>query len=92
MSLLLVVVLPLALTIIGIMLLSRLNRAHDQPEFSLEIDTVDKLAAEREATHHDSHLQRAQILKREKSVCSFALDVGLESSQSVINRDEHRRR
>ena len=76
MGLLLVVVLPLALTIVGIMLLGRLNRAHYQPEYSLEIDTANNLAAEREANHHDSRLQRAQILKRQKSTCHFALDIG----------------
>jgi hypothetical protein len=76
--LLLVVVLPLALTIVGIMLLNRLNHVRDQPEYSLEIDTDDKLVAEREANHHDSHLQRARILERQRSVCDFALGNGRE--------------
>jgi hypothetical protein len=76
--LLLIVVLPLALTIVGIMLLNRLNHVRDQPEYSREIDTDDKLAAEREANHHDSHLQRARILERQRSVCDFALGVGPE--------------
>ena len=77
MSLLLVVVLPLALTIVGIMLLNRLNHVRD-PEYSREIDTDDKLGAEREANHHDSHLQRARILERQRSVCNFAPGMGQE--------------
>lgn len=78
MSLLLVVVLPLALTIVGVMLLNRLNHVRDQPEYSREIDTDDKLAAERETNHHDSHLQRARILERQRSSCDFALGMDQE--------------
>lgn len=92
MSSLLVVVLPLALTIIGIMLLNRLKHGPDQPEYPLEIDTGDKLAAEHDANHHDSHLQRARILKRQKSVCDFALGIGPGISPSIVIRDDRHRR
>jgi len=77
-GLLLIVVLPLALTIVGIMLLNRLNHVRDQPEYSREIDTDDKLGAEREANHHDSHLQRARTLEPQRSVCNFAPGMGQE--------------
>lgn len=50
MSSLLVIVIPLALTIIGIMWLNGFNIVHDQPEYSLEANPVDKLAA-RELGH-----------------------------------------
>jgi len=50
-----VIIIPLALTIIGIMLNS-FHIVHDQPAFSLEEDPVDKLAAERRAECRDRRI------------------------------------
>ena len=72
MSSLLVIVIPLALTIIGIIWLNGFNIVHDQPEYSLDEDPVNKLAAERQANYHYFRLQRARILKRQKRVCQYA--------------------
>ena len=58
MSPLLVIAIPLALTLIGIALYS-FHLVHDQPEYSLEKDTANKLAAERRANYHFFFLQRA---------------------------------
>jgi len=71
-SSLLVIVIPLALTIVGIIWLNGFNIVHDQPEYSLEEDPVNKLAAERQANYHYFRLQRARILKRQKRVCQYA--------------------
>ena len=66
-----VIIIPLALTIIGIALNS-FYIVHDQPEFSLEEDPVNKLADERRATHHFFHLQRVRLLKRQQRVGRYA--------------------
>ena len=71
-SSLLVIVIPLALTIIGIMWLHGFNIVQDQPEYSLETDPVNKLAAERQANYHYFQLQRARNLKRQKRICQYA--------------------
>jgi len=68
---LLVIVIPLALTIIGIMLNS-FHIVHDQPAFSFEEDPAHKLAAERQANYHFFQLQRARLLKRQKRVGQYA--------------------
>ena len=72
MSSLLVIVIPLALTIIGIMWLHGVNIVQDQPEYSLENDPRNKLAAERQANYHYFQLQRARALKRQKRICQYA--------------------
>jgi hypothetical protein len=56
---LLVIAIPLALTLIGIALNS-FHIVHDQPEYSLEKDRANKLAAERQANYHYFFLQRAR--------------------------------
>ena len=66
MSPFLVIVIPLALTIIGIIWLHGFNIVHDQPEYTLEEDPVNNLAAERQAIYQYFHLQRAQTLNRQK--------------------------
>ncbi len=71
MSPLLVIVIPLALTIIGIMLNS-FHIVHDQPAFSFEEDPAHKLASERQANYHFFQLQRARLLKRQKRVGQYA--------------------
>lgn len=71
MSPLLVIVIPLALTIIGIMLNS-FHIVHDQPAFSFEEDPAHKLAAERQANYHFFQLQRARLFetpKESQSIC-----------------------
>jgi len=65
-----VIVIPLALTVIGI-LLNSFHIVHDQPAFSLDADPVTKLAAERRANYHFFHLQRARHLKRQKRVGQY---------------------
>jgi len=62
-----VVMIPLALTMIGIMVNS-FHIVHDQPAYSLDEDPVDKLAAERQANFHFFQLQRALSLKRQKRI------------------------
>ena len=70
MSPLFVVIIPLALTMIGIMLNS-FHIVHDQPAYSLDEDPVDKLAAERQANFHFFQLQTARSLKRQKRIGRF---------------------
>jgi len=60
----------MALIIIGITLNS-LHFVHDQPEFSLETDPTNKLAAERQANSRYFFLQRARILKRQKRIGQY---------------------
>lgn len=70
MSPLFVIIIPVALTIIGIML----NSFHfipDQPAFSLNDAPADKLAAERRANYHFFQLQRARHLKRQKRIGQY---------------------
>jgi hypothetical protein len=62
-----VVAIPLVLILIGI-IWNSFSIVHDQPEFSLEEDPVNKLAAERRATYQVLQLQRARILKRQKRI------------------------
>jgi hypothetical protein len=64
---LLVIGIPLALTIIGIVLNS-FHIVHDQPQYSLDEDEANKLAAERQANDRFFHLQRARILQRQKRI------------------------
>lgn len=71
MSSLFVVIIPLALTMIGIMLNS-FHIVQDQPAYSLDEDPVSKLAAERQANYHFIQLQRARSLKRQKRVGRYA--------------------
>ena len=70
MSPLFVVIIPLALTMIGIMLNS-FHIVHDQPAYSLDENPVDKLAAERQANFHFFQLQTARSLKRQKRIGRF---------------------
>lgn len=70
MSPLFVIVIPLALTVIGI-LLNSFQIVHDQPAFSLDEDPVTKLAAERRANYHFFHLQRARHLQRQRRVGQY---------------------
>ena len=70
MSPLFVVIIPLALTMIGIMLNS-FHIVHEQPAYSLDEDPVDELAAERQANFHFFQLQRARTLKRQKRVSRY---------------------
>ena len=67
---LLVIAIPIVLTMIGIALNS-FYVVHDQPEYSLEADPIDKLAAERQANSRYFFLQRARILKRQKRVGQY---------------------
>jgi hypothetical protein len=62
-----VIAIPLVLILIGI-IWNSFYIVHDQPEFSLEEDPVNKLAAERRATYQVLQLQRARILKRQKRI------------------------
>lgn len=71
MSPLLVIGIPMTLIVIGIVLNS-FHIVHDQPEFSLEEDPVNKLAAERHANYTFFHLQRVRMLKRQKRVSQYA--------------------
>lgn len=71
MSPLFVIIIPLALTMIGI-LLNSFHIVHDQPEYSLEEGPANKLAAERQANYHFFQLQRARILQRQKRVGQYA--------------------
>jgi hypothetical protein len=66
-----VIIIPLALTMIGI-LLNSFHIVHDQPEYSLEEGPANKLAAERQANYHFFQLQRARILQRQKRVGQYA--------------------
>jgi hypothetical protein len=61
---------PMTLTIVGI-LLNSFHIVHDQPEYSLETDPVDKLAAERHANSRYFFLQRARILQRQKRIGQY---------------------
>ena len=70
MSPLFVVIIPLVLTLIGIMLNS-FQIVHDQPAFSLDEDPANKLAAERRANYHFFQLQRAPHLKRQKRIGQY---------------------
>ena len=67
---LLVIAIPMVLVMIGIALNS-FYIVHDQPEYSLEADPIDKLAAERQANSQYFFLQRARILKRQKRVGQY---------------------
>ena len=71
MSSLVVIIIPLALTLLGIMLNS-FQIVHDQPEYSLDDDPVNKLAAERQASSDFFHRQRVRIVKRQKRVGQYA--------------------
>lgn len=71
MSPLLVIVIPMALMIIGI-LLNSIHIVHDQPEYSLEEEPANKLAAERQANYHFFSSQRVRNLKRQKIVGQYA--------------------
>jgi hypothetical protein len=66
-----VVAIPLTLILIGIVLNS-IQVVHDQPEYSLEADPTNKLAAERQANSHFFYLQRARILKRQKRIGQYS--------------------
>ena len=68
---LLVITIPMTLIVIGIALNS-FHIVHDQPEFSLEEDPANKLAAERRANYDFFFLQRARMLKRQKRVGQYA--------------------
>jgi hypothetical protein len=67
---LLVITIPMALIVIGITL-NGLHIVHDQPQFSLEENPTDKLAAERRANYHFFYLQRARMLKRQLSTAAI---------------------
>ena len=71
MSPLLVILIPIALMIIGI-LLNSIRIVHDQPEYSLEEEPANKLAAERQANYHFFSSQRARSLKRQKRIGQYA--------------------
>jgi hypothetical protein len=58
------------LILIGIVLNS-IHIVYDQPEYSLETDPVNKLAAERQANYHFFYLQRTRILNRQKRIGQF---------------------
>lgn len=66
-----IIALPLALILIGIVWNS-IQIADDQPEYSLEPEPADKLAAERLANYHYFQLQRARILKRQKRIGQYS--------------------
>lgn len=68
---LVVIAIPLALTVIGIVLNS-LYIVHDQPHYSFDEDPASKLAAERHANYQFFHLQRQRILQRQKRVGRYA--------------------
>ncbi len=68
---LLVITIPMVLIVIGIALNS-FHIVHDQPQFSLEENPVDKLADERRANYDFFYLQRARIMKRQKRVGQYA--------------------
>ncbi len=70
MSPLLAIANPIALTIIGIMLNS-FHVVHDQPQFSLETNPVDKLASERQADSRYFFLQRVRILQRQERIGQY---------------------
>jgi len=70
-SSLFVIIIPLALMMLGIMLNS-FQIVHDQPEYSLDDDPVNKLASERQASSDFFHRQRLRILKRQKRVGQYA--------------------
>lgn len=77
-----IIAVPLALILIGIVLNS-IHIVHDQPEYSLETDPANKLAAERQANCRYFFLQRARILKRQKRIGQygwFVLAVFIASS------------
>jgi hypothetical protein len=68
---LLVITIPMALIVIGITLNS-FHIVHDQPQFLLEENAADKLAAERRANYDFFYLQRERTLKRQKRVGQYA--------------------
>ena len=71
MNALLVIAVPLALVIIG-MILNGIEISFDQPESSPEEDPAKKLAAERQSYRTLFDRQRAQSLKRQKRVGQYA--------------------
>ena len=71
MSPLLVIAIPLALVIIG-MILNNGGRTFDQPESSPEQDPVKRLEAERQTYRRFFDLQRTRFLKRQKRVGQYA--------------------
>lgn len=82
MSPLLVLGIPLALTIIGIVLNS-FHFVHDQPRYSQAEDPTEKLAVERQANQRFFHLQRERILQRQKRIgwySGFVLAVFIASA------------
>ncbi len=64
---LLVIAVPLALVIVG-MILNNVGLSFDQPESSSEQDPAKKLAAERQSYRNFFDLQRTRFLKRQKRV------------------------
>jgi hypothetical protein len=70
-SALAVIAIPIALSVIGIVLNS-FHIVHDQPQYSLEADPIHKLAAERHANYRFFQLQRARILQRQKTVGRYS--------------------
>jgi len=68
---LLVIAVPLALVIVG-MILNSIGLSFDQPESSSEQDPAKRLAAERQTYRTFFDLQRARSLKRQKRVGQYA--------------------
>lgn len=68
---LLVIAIPLALVIIG-MILNNSGRTFDQPESSSEQDPAKRLEAERKTYRRFFDLQRTRFLKRQKRVGQYA--------------------
>jgi hypothetical protein len=71
MNTLLIVAVPLALVIVG-MILNSTGLAYDQPPSSPEQDPIKKLTAEKESYRKFFDIQRSRSLKRQKRVGQFA--------------------
>jgi hypothetical protein len=68
---LLIIAIPLALVILG-MILNSTGLAYDQPPSSPEQDPIKKLTAEKEAYRKFFDLQRSRSLKRQKRVSQYS--------------------
>ena len=68
---LLIIAIPLALVILG-MILNSTGLSYDQPASSPEQDPIKKLGAEKEAYRKFFDLQRSRSLKRQKRVSQYS--------------------
>jgi hypothetical protein len=80
---LLVVAIPLALIIVG-MVWNNIGLAYDQPPSSPEQDPVRRLAAEKEAYRKFFDLQRSRSLKRQKRVSQYCWLLVVVSTAAFI--------